>query len=155
MVLVSGIFENSFGGFSELKGVLLGLGAAMLYASVVILNKKTAEVPSFEKTFVQLGSAAAVILPYTFFAEKISLSDFNPLSVTMLLILGILHTGIAYVLYFGSIGSLPAQTTAILSYVDPASAVVLSFIILGEGMTVFGLLGAVLIIGSAVISEKE
>ena len=155
MVLVSGIFENSFGGFSELKGVLLGLGAAMLYASVVILNKKTAEVPSFEKTFVQLGSAAAVILPYTFFAEEISLSDFNPLSVTMLLILGILHTGIAYVLYFGSIGSLPAQTTAILSYVDPASAVVLSFIILGEGMTVFGLLGAVLIIGSAVISEKE
>lgn len=155
MVLVSGIFESSFGGISELKGILLGIGAAALYASVVIINKKIPEVPAFEKTVVQLGSAAAVILPYVVFAEEVLPEDFTALSVTMLIIVGVLHTGIAYILYFGSVGSLSAQTTALFSYVDPAVAIILSGTLLGEGMTLYGALGAVLIIGGAMLGETS
>ena len=71
----------------------------------------------------------------------------------MVIIVGIVHTGIAYALYFGSMEHLKAQSVAVLSYLDPVFALILSAVILGERMTVFGIIGAVLIIGSALISE--
>ena len=153
MALVSGIGESGFFGQRSAKGILLGIGAALLYASVVIINKKTAEVPNFEKTAVQLGTAAAVLVPYTVFAEDLSGADFGFFNILMLAAVGIVHTGIAYVLYFGSISSLPSQTAAIFSYIDPLSAILLSALILDEEITVQILFGAVLILGSAVLSE--
>lgn len=153
MLFVSGFFESGFAG--EFKGILLGLGAAALYSSVVIMNKKLADIPVFEKTLLQLGSSAATILPYTLIAEDLSAAEVTPLSVMMLITVGILHTGIAYALYFGSVGSLPAHTTAILSYIDPVTAILLSALVLKEELTAFGILGAVLILGSAVLSESK
>ncbi|MBE6900042.1 MAG: EamA/RhaT family transporter [Ruminococcaceae bacterium] len=155
MVLVSGILENGFSGKGEAKGILLGIGAALLYASVVILNKKIPDVPHFEKTAIQLGTAAAVLLPYTLFAEDFGSIDFEPLGVIMLAAVGIVHTGIAYVMYFGSISRLPSQTAAIFSYIDPLSAILLSAVMLGEEITLSVFCGAVLILGSAFISETK
>jgi RarD protein len=154
MFFVSGVFESGFGGAAELKGVLFGISAAVLYATVVILNKKTAEVPSFEKTLVQLGSAAITILPYILLTEDFSEIEAKPLSLALLLTAGIVHTGIAYALYFGSIGKLPAQTTAIFSYIDPVSALFISVLFLHEPMGAAGLVGAVLILGAAFAAER-
>ena len=132
MVFVSGIVENGFSIGSDIKGVLFGLGAAVLYASVVMMNKKTAEIPSFEKTVIQLGSAAVTILPYILFTEDLSAIELNTKTLVLLLFVGIVHTGISYAIYFGSIGKLPAQTAAIFSYVDPVSAIILSAVFLDE-----------------------
>jgi drug/metabolite transporter (DMT)-like permease len=155
MVFVSEPGNIGFDGASQLPGVLLGLGAAALYATVVLFNKKNADVPPFEKTVVQLGSAAAVLLPYTAITGGFSFAEVKPAAFLLLAAVGIIHTGLAYVLYFGSIGALSAQTTALLSYIDPAVAVILSFAILGEELSALGSIGAVLIIGSAIIGEKE
>ena len=155
MIFVSGAAERGFGGISEIKGIFLGLGAAVLYASVVVMNKKTAEVPSFEKTVVQLGSSAAVILPYILLTEDISSLELTAKTVLLLLIVGIVHTGIAYVLYFGSIGKLSAQKAAIFSYVDPVSAIIFSAVFLDEKLSVSGVAGAILILGCAFLIEKE
>ena len=155
MLFVSGIFEHGIDPAGEMKGIFLALGAALLYAAVVIMNKKLPEVPAFEKTVIQLGSAAATILPYTLFAEDLSTAEISPVSVTMLITVGILHTGIAYALYFGSIGNLPAQTAAIFSYIDPVTAILLSAFLLGEELSAFGIIGAVLILGGAVLSESR
>ena len=73
----------------------------------------------------------------------------------MLLLVGILHTGVTYLLYFGSMGHLKAQTVAIISYIDPVVAVLISIFVLGEGMNVIGVVGAVLILGAALASELE
>ena len=89
------------------------------------------------------------------FIEKAEVSGISGKAILMLLVVGIVHTGIAYALYFGSIGSLPAQTTAIFSYIDPVFAIILSAVLLSEKMTVFGILGAVLILGSAVLSKTN
>lgn len=153
MVLVSGVTKSGFGGTEEIKGVAFGLSAALLYAGVIVSNKLAPGVPAMEKTFVQLGSAAAVLFAYClvtgeFFGTEIEIS-----ALPMLLAVGIVHTGIAYVLYFGSISYLPATTTAIFSYIDPVTAIILSDILLGEKMDTAGIIGAVLIIGSAVLSE--
>ena len=70
-----------------------------------------------------------------------------------LLIVGIVHTGIAYVLYFGSIDGLRAQTVALLSYIDPVSALLFAALFLGEPLSFWGIIGAVMIIGSAIAGE--
>lgn len=153
MVLVSGVIKTGFSGAGEFKGVLLGLGAAVLYATVVLMNKKTAGVPAYTKTVIQLGSAAIVLLPYTLLTENFAELTFEPLTIIMLLVVGVVHTGWSYALYFGSMDNLKAQTVAIFSYIDPVVAIILSALILNEEMSIFGVIGAVLVLGSTMISE--
>ena len=152
MVFVSGVLESG-GGSSDLKGVLLGLGAAVLYASVVLMNKQLGDVPAWDRTIVQLGSSAAVLLPYVLLTENLGALTFTPGTIGLLLVVGIVHTGIAYALYFGSLMQLKAQTAAILSYIDPVVAVLLSALVLREHMSLLSGLGAVLVLGAAVVSE--
>ena len=152
MVFVSGVLETG-GGSSDLKGVLLGLGAAVLYASVVLMNKQLGDVPAYDRTIVQLGSSAAVLLPYVLLTEDMGALTFTPGTIGLLLVVGIVHTGIAYALYFGSLMQLKAQTAAILSYIDPVVAVLLSALVLREHMSLLSGLGAILVLGAAVVSE--
>ena len=154
MVLVSGILNANFSGIRELYGVFFGIGAALLYASVVILNKKIKNVPSYDKTIIQLASAAIVILPYTLLTEDFSSLTFEPISIMMILLVGILHTGAAYAMYFGSMEKLEAQTVALFSYIDPIVAIILSGIILHENIGFTGYLGAILVLGATMISER-
>ncbi len=153
MVLVSGILDVKFSVIKEMKGILLGLGAALLYASVIVLNKKIKRISAYEKTIFQLASAAIVVMPYVLLTEDMATMAFNPLTIVMLAILGIIHTGIAYFLYFGSMDNLKAQTIALFSYIDPVIAILLSTFVLREGFTITGILGAVLVLGSTLVSE--
>ena len=153
MVFVSGAADSGLPSAGEARGIAYGLAAAVLYASVVMLNKKIEGVGTYEKTILQLASASVVLLPYLAVTEDFSALTFTPLALVMLLILGVVHTGFAYALYFGSMDGLRAQTVALLSYIDPVTAIVLSALILHEKMTVFGVLGAVLVLGSTIVSE--
>ncbi len=153
MVFVSGVLDGGISGISELKGILFGLGAAAFYASVVMMNQKLGEVPTYDKTIMQLGAAAIVLIPYILFVEDLSAVVLTPLIVIMLLIVGVVHTGIAYALYFGSMNDLKAQTVALFSYIDPIVAIVLSALFLKEPMTVYSAIGAVLVLGATMISE--
>ena len=152
MVFVSGVLETG-GGSSDLKGVLLGLGAAVLYASVVLMNKQLGDVPAYDRTIVQLGSSAAVLLPYVLLTENLGALSFTPGTIALLLVVGVVHTGMAYAMYFGSLMQLKAQTAAILSYIDPVVAVLLSALVLREHMSLLSGLGAILVLGAAVVSE--
>lgn len=153
MALVSGVLDGGISGVSELKGILFGLGAAALYAAVVMMNQKLCQVPTYDKTIVQLGAAAVVLIPYIFIAEDLSAVVLTPLIVMMLVIVGVVHTGIAYALYFGSMNDLKAQTVALFSYIDPIVAIILSALFLKEPMTVYSAIGAVLVLGATMISE--
>lgn len=153
MVFVSGMIKNGIPELSEIKGILFGLGAAILYATVIVLNKKLGEISAYEKTIMQLGTAAIVVLPYIFITEDMSSITFTTQSVILLLVVGIVHTGIAYAFYFNSMKDLKAQTVAIFSYIDPAVAILLSAFVLKEELDIYGIIGAVLILGSAFVSE--
>ena len=153
MIFVSGVLEGGISDVSELKGVLFGLGAAALYATVVMMNQGLKEVPTYDKTIMQLGAAAAVLIPYELLIEDLSTVAFTPLIIIMLIIVGIVHTGIAYALYFGSMNGLKAQTVALFSYIDPIVAIILSALFLKEPMTVYSIIGAVLVLGATMISE--
>lgn len=153
MVFISGVLDSGISSVSELAGILLGLGAAVFYATVVLLNKKMTNIPANDRTVMQLGIAALVVLPYILLTEDISALQTTPLAIGLLLFVGIVHTGIAYAMYFGSLNNLHAQTAAIFSYIDPIVAILLSALLLKEQMGWTGVVGAVLILGSALVSE--
>ena len=150
MVFISGVLG---GGTSGLSGIAFALGAALLYPVIVLLSKKLTEVNAFDKSIVQLLFAAAITLPYTLSAEEWSFSDFTLKATILLLIVCVVHTGIAYALYFGALRTLNAQTLAILSYIDPLVAVVLSALVLKEPFGWTEAVGAILILGAALVSE--
>ena len=152
IVLVSGLPDTGAGTQNTL-GILLGLGAAVLYASVILMNKKITDIGAVDKTVVQLAAAGAIMIPYLLLTEDVTAISYTPKSLILLILVAILHTGFAYTLYFGAIGSLPAQTAAIFSYVDPVVAIILSAILFDERMTVGGVIGAVLILGATLLRE--
>ena len=153
MVLVSGVLGENGAPEASVPGILLGLGAAAIYAAVVIMNKKIRGVDTYRKTTVQLLSAGLAMVPYLLLTGGFSTEGFSVSATVLLLVVGVVHTGIAYALYFGSMDGLRVQTVAILSYIDPVSALLFSAFLLREPLSPLNILGAVMIIGSAMVSE--
>ena len=156
MVFVSGVFPPSEDAVLNPVGIALGVGAALFYASVVLINRSVKNISSYDMTMVQLFFAAVVALPYVLITEDVTAINFNPVTVILLLVVGIIHTGVAYALYFGAVRELNSQTVAVLSYIDPMLAIVLSMIILPEEkFAPCGIFGAILILGSTFVSELK
>lgn len=154
MVFVSGVAEGGLPGAKELKGVLLGLAAAVLYASIVISNKGFKNIDPYDRTIMQLGLSAVWMLLYNLISGSFGdCGSLDGLGLIMLLTVGIVHTGLAYLLYFGAVEHLKSQTLAILSYIDPVVAVLLSALVLRESVGMGVLVGAALILGAALVCE--
>ena len=153
MVFTSGIIQSGSGGSWNARGVVLALGAAVMYACIVLLTKFTRDIRSYDITIVELAISAVVLLPYNLLTVDFSAISIDGTGILMLAILCIVHTGIAYWLYFGSLPHLPAQTSALLSYIDPVVAILLSALLLHEPMDALCAIGAVLVLGSTVLSE--
>ena len=155
MVLVSGVADGEMPSGTSLIGIILGLGAALFYASVTLISKKVHDISAFDMTLVQLFSAAIVVVPYTVLFEKVEFSTVSATAIWLTLTVGILHTGISYVMYFTSVKNLEASKVAIFSYLDPIIAIILSAVILDENMSVAATIGAVLILAFALMSELK
>ena len=102
-----------------------------------------------------LLSAGLVMVPYLLLTNGFRSGAVSLPAVILLLVLGIVHTGIAYSLYFGSMDGLKVQTIAVLSYIDPVSALLFSALLLREPLSIPSVVGAVMIIGSAMVSELQ
>ncbi len=152
IVLITGIGDLSQGS-NHFKGILFGLGAAALYATVILLNKYIKNVDGIHRTFLQFLSAIAVLVPYVLFTDSVNLDTLNGKGWIFLLIVGLVHTGITYCLYFSSLKELPGQQSAILSYIDPLVAVLISVVILKETMTPMQIVGGILILGFTLWNE--
>lgn len=155
--LIGMIFVSGIVGTSSLQinvpGILCGVGAAFFYACVILLNKHIKDISSYDMTMTQLLIAALVILPYALITADVSIASLDIKALICLMIVGIVHTGFAYMIYFSSITGLKAQTVAIFSYIDPVIAIILSALLLKEEMGLFGIIGAILILGSTLFSE--
>lgn len=152
IVLITGIGDLSQGS-SHLKGIAFGLGAASLYATVILVNKFIKNVEGIHRTFLQFLAAIAVLVPYVFLTDGVNLKTLNGKGWAFLLVIGLIHTGITYCLYFSSLKELPGQKAAILSYIDPLVAVLISVVVLHEKMTVMQIVGGLLILGFTLWNE--
>ena len=137
----------------DFKGILLGLAAAVLYTTVVLISKHLKDIDGVNVSLVQLATASAVLIPYVLIVEDTSTIEISPLNISMLLIIGIIHTGIAYALYYSCLKDLKSQTVALYSYIDPVVSVLLAVMILNENMSFVKFAGAILILGSAIVNE--
>ncbi len=151
LVMITGI--GDLGGGSHLVGILFGLGAAVLYATVVLLNKFIRNVAGIHRTFLQFLSAILVLIPYVALTGGVTLGTLPVSGWVNLLIVGLVHTGVTYCMYFSSLQELPGQKAAILSYIDPLVAVVISVLVLKESMTLWQMAGGVLILGFTLWNE--
>ena len=146
LVLITGL-EYPAEGSANLTGILFGLGAAVLYAAVILLNKYIRSTAGIQRTFLQFLAAIVTLIPYVAATGGVTLSRLDSTGWMCLLVVGILHTGITYCLYFSSLKALPGQRAAILSYIDPLVAVLISVTVLREPMTWQQALGGGLILG--------
>ncbi|MBO5396874.1 MAG: EamA family transporter [Clostridia bacterium] len=152
IVLITGI-GSSDSGSNHFKGILFGLGAACLYATVILLNKFIKGVDGIHRTFLQFVAASVSLLPYVLLTDGINIARLDGKGIALLFVVGLVHTGITYCMYFSSLKELPGQKAAILSYIDPLVAVICSVVILREEMTVPQIIGGVLILGFTLWNE--
>lgn len=152
IVLITGIGDLG-GNNNHLVGILFGLGAAVLYATVILMNKFIKNVEGIHRTFLQFIAAIVVLIPYVTLTSGINLTVLQGKGWVCLLIVGLIHTGISYCLYFSSLKELPGQKAAILSYIDPLVAVLISVLLLNETMTLWQSIGGVLILGFTLWNE--
>lgn len=151
LVMITGI--GKIGSNTDFIGILWGLGAAFFYAVVILLNKFIKGVEGIHRTFLQFLSAIVILIPYVAVTGGVTLGQLHTVGWINLLIVGLLHTGITYCLYFSALKELPGQKAAILSYIDPLVAVVISITVLGESMTVWQAVGGLLILGFTLWNE--
>ena len=152
LVLIIG-FEGINSGSNHFLGIMLGLGAALFYATVILLNKFIKNVEGIQRTFLQFLSAICILIPYVFATGGMHLDTLPVNGWICLLIVGLIHTGITYCMYFSSLKELDGQEVAILSYLDPLVAVVISVTILGEPLGILQLFGGILILGCTLWNE--
>ena len=152
LVLITGIGDLT-GANSHLTGILFGLGAASLYATVIMLNKFIKNVEGIHRTFLQFLAAIVVLVPYVLLTPHTGFTTLDGIGWGCLLVVGFVHTGITYCLYFSSLKDLSGQKAAILSYIDPLIAVVISVTLLGESMSFVQAIGGVLILGFTLWNE--
>lgn len=152
LIMITGIGDMSGG--SDYIGIMFGIGAACFYATVILLNKFIRNVEGIHRTFLQFVSAVIVLLPYVLLTEDITaITALDCKGWVYLLIVGLIHTGVTYCLYFSSLKELPGQKSAILSYIDPLVAVLISVLILHEEMSMWQIVGGGLILGFTLWNE--
>lgn len=146
---VSGMEKSS----NNLVGIGFGLGAAVLYATVVLLNKYIKNVTGIDKTLIQFFAAIIVLTPYVLATSGIHIDSLDKIGIINLLVLGIVHTGICYCLYFSSLKDLKGQEASILSYIDPLVAIIVSVTVLGESILFIQIIGGMMILGFTLLNE--
>ncbi|MCL2593625.1 MAG: DMT family transporter [Defluviitaleaceae bacterium] len=148
MIVYTGSLEDG-----NIIGILFGLSAALLYASVILINKRISGVDLVARTIFQFLAAVVILVPYVAFTSGFGILGLNFIGVANLSILGAYHTGIVYCLYFFGVSRLRGQQVAVLSYLDPVVAVILSITILGESILPIHLVGGGIILLATFFNE--
>jgi RarD protein len=154
MLMIVGNGSLSTSG-ENLLGIGYGITAALFYASFILLNKFIRKIGELEITIIQLGIAAIIMMPYIYLTEGFRVLQISNKSILFILTIGIIHTGVAYLLFFSGVRKLKGQSIAILSYVDPMTSLTISAFILLEPMTIMQIIGGILLLGSTFVSEID
>ncbi len=155
MVVLCGILFVNGQAFQEGKtawGLFCGGMSALMYALMIIFNKKAKNITGLENSTLQLIISFLPVAVFCWVKQGLFIQIPGEAWIWVLL-LGVLNTGIGCYLYFSSIDSLPVQTVSICGYLEPLTAVVSSAIFLQETMNTLQICGAIMIIGGAIIGE--
>lgn len=151
MLLVVG---TDFGqGGVTVTGLVVGLGSAVFYAMLMLVNKQITGVSGLNLTFIEIVIAAVILLPYVFATSGGVPLPTDARGIFALLFLCTLNTGFACWLYFSSMNRLPAKAVALMGYFDPVSALIFSAVFLDERLSTVQFIGAVLVLAGALVGQ--
>lgn len=152
LIMVTGIIQDGVENMN-VYGVFCGVMAAVFYTAMVLFNKKLKSIGSYDRTVVQLLVAAVILMVYSAATVDFGELRFDAPTIALLITMGVVQTGIAFTLYFGSLAYLDASSAVIYGYVEPIIALFLSVVVLSEDLGLIGWLGAALILGSTFMAE--
>lgn len=150
VVMIIGV---SGGSGTDHIGIAMALFGAVLYAATVLINKAVDEGDGLFRTIIQLIAAVAVQVPFVLIAGGTSILQLDRTGFIYLLIIGLIHTGIRSLLYFITLAKLTGQEAAIISYIEPLTSVVLSVWLLSEPLSLYQLIGGIIVLGATLINE--
>lgn len=156
-IVVCGIFlvnDTIFNQNGDLFGIVCGLMSALVYSVMVMANKKSTYIKGLENSTLQLTVSFCTVAIFVFINGDYNF-DLSSGDFFWICILGFVNTVVGCYFYFSSISNLPVQTVAICGYLEPLSAVIFSVIILGEKMSFVQVIGAILIMGGAILGESR
>ena len=148
LICISGSITRS--GMS-VRGLAVAIVSALFYATLIVFNKRIVRTGGLQTAAIELDVAFAVVLVYVLLTAGLPVPQKH--EIPTLFILGAVNTGLAYLLYFSGLQKIPGQSVALLSYIDPVSALFFAAVFLQEAMSPVQILGAVLIIGGALLGE--
>ncbi|WP_326098373.1 DMT family transporter [Paenibacillus lautus] len=136
-------------------GIGYGLIAAGFYAVLTMTNKFIRGLDGLTIPLLQLGLSVLLLFPLVLFTDGFNFPSLTWRPIFVMLLLGVLHGGIGFYMFFAGMKGLKAQSIAVLSYVDPLTSLMISALIIREGMTMQQLIGAALLLGSIWIGETR
>jgi drug/metabolite transporter (DMT)-like permease len=154
LLILKGSSQSGAAG-NDLLGIAWGIAAAACYASLMLTNKFIKSLSGMATTLLQLSIATVVLFCYVSLSGGIAFSGLTPVAVMAVLALGLVHTGLGFFLFFTGMKGLNGQSIATLSYIDPITALLASFLIFGEAMNGVQMLGAVLLLGATFLGEYK
>lgn len=154
VLIISGSADLGVQEGLDIRGVLFSMGASLSNTALILLSKKIRNISAYNQTVVQFAAAGLVMFPYALLTGGFSRLCFDGIAILMLLIIGIVNTGICYVMYFDALPKVSAQTIALYNYVPSLVSMVLSAAVLGERLTLGNICGGLLILAAAIISNK-
>ncbi|WP_373485228.1 DMT family transporter [Acetobacterium malicum] len=154
LLILKGSSQSGAAG-NDLQGIAWGIAAAACYASLMLTNKFIKSMNGMTTTLLQLAIATVVLFCYVNLSGGIYFSGLTPTAVIAVMVLGLVHTGLGFFLFFTGMKGLNGQSIATLSYIDPITALLASFLIFGEAMNGVQMLGAVLLLGATFLGEYK
>lgn len=149
LILISN--GGTSGQYNHMKGMFFALAAAVVYALIVLMNKKLNNIDDIIRTLIQMVLSIVILLPLVVTRGNFRVE--NEFTLVMLLFVGVVHTGFAYMLYFSSFKDVATDKIAVLSYIDPVSSVIFGAVFLSESISINTVIGGILILGSSFISN--
>lgn len=145
LAIVSAHGEQGAGGNEYLLGIALALGAALLYAIAALIIKRLTGTPPHLIALIQVCTGVLLLAPWANIAALPQESG----AWASLLTLGVVHTGVMYVLLYGAIQKLPTALTGALSFIYPIAAIFVDWFAFGHRLELMQWLGVIAILLAA------
>lgn len=126
-------------------GILLSLGAAFFYALAALAAKRLKGTPPHLIALIQVSTGIVMLAPMTDFSSLPGSAG----SWSILVTLGVVHTGLMYVLLYGAIQKLPTHLTGALSFLYPIAAIAVDRVAFGHALQPMQIAGAAIILLAA------
>ena len=145
LAIVSAHGGQGEGGSDYLTGIALALGAAFLYAIAALIIKRLSGTPPHLIALIQVCTGVLLLAPFAHFSAMPE----APSAWASLVTLGIVHTGLMYVLLYGAIQKLPTALTGALSFIYPIAAIFVDWFAFGHQLQTLQWIGVAAILLAA------